>query len=595
MKIRAARLCPASTRFLAVVMGVTPMLSTGVARAADDGQWTMPAKDYSSTRYSGLTEITPSNATRLHPVWTFSTGVLAGHEGQPLVVNNTMYVVTPFPNVLYAFDLTKEGYPLKWKYRPAVSPNAIGISCCDVINRGAFFADGKIIYNLLDGHTVAVDAATGREVWNTAFADVANGETTPMAPFVVKDRVIVGAAGGEFGIYGFVKALDLKTGEIVWTAHNIGPDADMLVKADTFKPHYDKGTELGTSSWPKDGWKTGGAPVWGWMSYDPDLDLLYYGTGNPSPYNAEQRPGDNKWTSSVLARRPSDGALVWAYQFTPHDNWDYDAVATMILADVKIGDRTRKALVTFNKNGFQYTLDRATGEVLAAAPFVQVTWASHIDLATGRPVIDPTRQTGASKGNIKNVCPSLEGGVSPASPGAYSPHTGLFYTSTNNMCMDFAAARTTHIKGTPYIGAGSPYQAGPGGNLGSFMAWDASSGKKVWETKEPFPAWSGALVTAGDVVFYGTLDGWFKSADAKTGKVLSKFKVGSGIVGNPITYRGPDGKQYVAIYAGFGGDWFLLSGDVRADDPADVRPPADYMKDIGRHTSQGGIVWIFAL
>ena len=256
-------------------------------------------------------------------------------------------------------------------------------------------------------------------------------------------------AGGEFGIYGFVKALDLKTGEIVWTAHNIGPDADMLVKADTFKPHYDKGTELGMSSWPRDGWKTGGAPVWGWMSYDPDLDLLYYGTGNPSPYNAEQRPGDNKWTSSVLARRPSDGALVWAYQFTPHDNWDYDAVATMILADVKIAGQARKALVTFNKNGFQYTLDRATGEVLAASPFVQVTWATKIDLATGRPVLDPTRQTGASKGNIKNVCPSLEGGVSPASPGAYSPHTGLFYTSTNNMCMDFAAARVTHIKGTP--------------------------------------------------------------------------------------------------------------------------------------------------
>jgi lanthanide-dependent methanol dehydrogenase len=595
VKTCASRLCPASTRFLAVAMVVTPMLSARVTHAADDGQWTMPAKDYSSTRYSGLTEINPSNAMRLHPVWTFSTGVLAGHEGQPLVVNNTMYVVTPFPNVLYAFDLTKEGYPLKWKYRPAVSPNAIGISCCDVINRGAFFADGKIIYNLLDGHTVAVDAATGREVWNTAIADVASGETTPMAPFVVKDRVIVGPAGGEFGIYGFVKALDLKTGEIVWTAHNIGPDADMLVKADTFKPHYDKGTELGMSSWPKDGWKTGGAPVWGWMSYDPDLDLLYYGTGNPSPYNAEQRPGDNKWTSSVLARRPSDGALVWAYQFTPHDNWDYDAVATMILADVKIAGQVRKALVTFNKNGFQYTLDRTTGEVLSASPFVQVTWATKIDLATGRPVLDPTRQTGASKGNIKNVCPSLEGGVSPASPGAYSPHTGLFYTSTNNMCMDFAAARATHIKGTPYIGAGSPYQAGPGGNLGSFMAWDASSGKKVWETKEPFPAWSGALVTAGDVVFYGTLDGWFKSADAKTGKVLSKFKVGSGIVGNPITYRGPDGKQYVAIYAGFGGDWFLLSGDVRADDPADVRPPADFMKDIGRHTSQGGIVWIFAL
>ena len=565
------------------------------AQSTDDGSWAMPAKDYASTRYSGLAEITASNATGLRPVWTFSTGVLAGHEGQPLVVEGTMYVVTPWPNVLYAFDLSKEGYPLKWKYRPAVSPNAIGVSCCDVINRGAFFADGKIIYNLLDGHTVAVDAKTGSEVWVTEIANVGDGETTPMAPFVVKDRVIVGASGGEFGIYGWVKGLDLKTGKILWTAHNIGPDAAMLVRPDTFKARYDKGKDLGQTSWPADAWKTGGAPVWGWMSYDPELDLVYYGTGNPSPYNAEQRPGDNKWTSSVLARRPTDGSLVWAYQFTPHDNWDYDAVSTMILTDVTIAGKTRKALVTFNKNGFQYTLDRTTGEVLKATPYVQVNWAKSIDLKTGKPVLDPAKQTGESKGNITNICPSLEGGVSPASPAAYSPQTHLFYTATNNLCMDFAAVRTTHIRGVPFIGAGSPYQAGPGGNMGAFMAWDAATGKKVFELPEPYPTWSGSLVTAGDVAFYGTLDGWFKAVDAKSGKLLSKFKVGSGIVGNPITYRAPDGKQYVAVYAGIGGDWTLLSGDVISNDPADVRPPADFMKDIGRHTSQGGIVWIFGL
>jgi len=576
-------------------LGAGLLLHTAAAAAADDGQWTMPAKDYASTRYSGLTDINAANASRLHPVWTFSTGVLAGHEGQPLVVKDTMYVVTPWPNVLYAFDLTKEGYPLRWKYRPDVSPNSIGISCCDSVNRGAFYVDGKIIYNLLDGHTVAVDATNGKEIWKTQIASLQEGETTPMAPFVVKDRVIVGASGGEFGIYGWLKGLDLKTGAIVWTARNIGPDADMLVKPGVFKPFYDKGENLGQTSWPKDAYKIGGAPMWGWMSYDPDLDLFFYGVGNPSPYNPEQREGDNKWTSSILARRPSDGALVWAYQATPHDNWDYDAVSTMILADVKVGGRARKALVTFNKNGFQYTLDRATGELLAAAPYVEVTWAKSIDLKTGRPVLDPTKLTGASKGNAKNICPSLEGGVSPASPAAYSPRTGLFYTSTNNLCMDFAATRSQHVRGTPFIGAGSPYYAGPGGNLGSFMAWDAATGKKVWEIKEDFPTWSGALTTAGDVAFYGTLDGWFKSVDAKTGKVLSKFKVGSGIVGNPITFRGPDGKQYVAVYAGIGGDWLLLAGDVNSADPADVRPPPDFAKDIGRHTSQGGIVWIFGL
>lgn len=586
------------TRARALLAALLSALLAGAASAqsAEDGQWTMPGKNHSATRYSGLSEITAANAKALQPVWTFSTGVLAGHEGQPLVVKNTMFVVTPFPNVLYAFDLTQEGYPLKWKYRPEVSPNAVGISCCDVINRGAFYADGKVVYNLLDGHTVAVDAATGREVWKTKIAELGEGETTPMAPFVAGDRVIVGASGGEFGIYGWLKGLDLKSGKVAWTARNVGPDSAMLVKQGTFKPFYDKGTELGTSTWPKDAWKTGGAPVWGWISYDPDLDLIYYGVGNPAPYNPEQRMGDNKWTSSVLARRPGDGSLVWAYQFTPHDNWDYDAASELLLVDLPIGGKPRKVIVTFNKNGFQYTIDRATGEVLQAQPYADVTWAKSVDLKTGRPVLDSTKLTGASKGNVKGICPSLEGGKSPASPAAYSPRTKLFYASTNNLCMDFAAIAVARVAGTPFIGAGSPYYAGPSGShLGAFMAWDVATGKRVWEAREPFPAWSGALVTAGDVVFHGTLDGWFKVSDAKTGKLLRKFKVGSGIVGNPITYRGPDGKQYVAIYAGIGGDWFLLSGDVRSDDPADVRPPADFMKDIGRHTSQGGIVWIFGL
>ena len=571
-------------------------LAAATAWAAPaDGDWTMPSRDYAATRYSPLAQITAQNARSLHPVWTFSTGVLGGHEGQPLVVGNTMYVVTPWPNVLYAFDLAREGYPLKWKYRPNVSGTAIGVACCDSVNRGAFYVDGKLIYNLLDGHTVAVDAASGRELWNTAIADVGSGETVTMAPLVVGDKVIVGASGGEFGIYGWVKALDLATGKIVWTARNIGPDADMRIHSDTFKPAYDHGADLGASSWGGDGWRTGGAPVWGFMSYDPQLDLFYYGTGNASPYNPEQRVGDDKWTASVLARRPADGSLVWAYQFTPHDNWDYDATGAMVLADLTVGGRAVKALVHFDKNGFAYTLDRATGRLLSATPFTPVNWAHSVDLATGRPVLDPAKQTGLSHGNVKNICPSLEGGVSPSSPPAYSPRTHLFYSSTNNMCMDYATARASHLKGTPFVGVNAPYSAGPGDYLGSFMAWDAVSGKKVWENKEPFPNWSGALVTAGDVAFYGTLDGWFKSVDAKTGKVLSKFKVGSGVVGNPMTYRGPDGRQYVAVYAGFGGDWALIAGDARSDDPADVRAPADPVKSIARHTSLGGIVWIFAL
>jgi lanthanide-dependent methanol dehydrogenase len=587
-------------RFALICCGIAATASAqppdkSLSERAAEGEWTMPSHDYGATRFSSLAQINSRNATHLHPVWTFSSGVLGGHEGQPLVVHDTMYVVTPWPNVLYAFDLTQDGYPLRWKYRPDVSPNAIGQSCCDTVNRGAFFVGGKIVYNLLDGHTVAVDARSGKQLWKTQIAAPREGETVTMAPLVVKDRVIVGASGGEFGIYGWLKGLDLETGRIVWTARNLGPDAEMRIQPQLFKAPYDQGTDLGVRSWAGDSWKTGGAPVWGYLSYDPELDLVFYGTGNASPYNAEQRVGDNKWTSSVLARKPEDGTLVWAYQFTPHDSWDYDATGSMILADLTIGGKRVKALVHFDKNGFAYTLDRATGKLVVASPFVHVTWADSVDLASGRPVLNPAKQTGASKGNVKGICPSLEGGASPSSPAAFSPRTHLFYTSTNNLCMDYEATRASHVKGTPFMGANSPYFAGPGGNLGAFVAWDATTGKVIWQDAEPYPSWSGALATAGDVVFYGTLDGWFKAVDARNGRLLSKFKVGSGVIGNPITYRGPDGKQYVAVYAGFGGDWFLLSGDVRSDDPADVRAPADFMKDIARRTSQGGIIWIFGL
>lgn len=551
----------------------------------------MPGKNYAATRYSGLDQITTGNASKLRALWSFSTGVLGGHEGQPLVVGNTMFVVTPYPNVLYAFDLTREGYPLKWKYRPNVNPTAVGIACCDAINRGAVYADGKVVYNLLDGHTVAVDALTGRELWKTQVGDMGQGETTPMAPFIVRNRVFVGPSGGEFGIYGWVKALDLASGRILWTAHNMGPDSAVIARPGTFTG----GANLGVSTWSGDSWRRGGAPVWGWISYDPQLDLIYFGTGNPGPYNPEQRPGENKWTNSVLARRPGDGSLIWAYQFTPHDSWDYDANSEMILADFVVGGRMRKVLVTFNKNGFAYTIDRATGELLVAEPFAHVTWARGINRTTGLPMVDTTKITGASRGNVKGICPSLEGGKSPASPSAYSPRTGLFYTATNNLCMSFEATQVTRIPATPFIGATTPYVAGPGGHLGAFIAWDAARGRKVWEIKEQFPVWSGSVVTAADVVFYGTLDGWFKAADARTGRQLWKFKVGSGVVGAPITFRGADGKQYVAVYAGIGGDWFLLAGDVRSDDPADVRPPSDFAPELGRHTSQGGMVWIFGL
>ena len=578
-----------------LLAAVALTLQAPAAAGQDGAQWPFPGKNQAATRYSDLSQITADNVSNLKPVWTFSTGVLGGHEGQPLVVDNTMYVVTPFPNVLYAFDLTKEDYPLKWKYRPEVSPFALGSACCDAVNRGAVYANGKIFYNLIDGHTVAVDAKTGKELWKTKVASMEKGETITMAPIVAKNRVIVGPSGGEFGIHGWVKGLDTETGKIVWTGYNAGPDSMVLARPGTFKPFYDKGDQLGMKTWPPDVWKRAGVPVWGWLTYDPELDLVYYGTGNAAPYNPDQREGDNKWSSSVMARRPGNGTLVWAYQFTPHENWDYDSNAEMILADLTIGGKQRKVLVHFDKNGFAYTIDRATGEVILAKPYVHVTWASGIDLKTGRPIIDSTKLTGASKGVAHDICPSLEGGSSPASPASYSTKTGLFYVSTVNLCMSWDADEVGYIEGTPYIGASTPYSPGPGNYLGALTAWDAATGTVKWDIHEKYPVWSGSVVTAGNVVFYGTLDGWFKAADATSGKPLWKFKVGSGVVGAPITYTGPDGKQYVAVMSGIGGDWFLLSGDVISADPSDVRAPADFAPDLARYTSQGGMLWIFAL
>ena len=555
----------------------------------------MPAGDYANSRYSELSQITAANATNLRASWTFSTGVLRGHEGQPLVVNNTMYLVTPYPNVSYAIDLTQPGQPLEWKFRPENDQAATGQACCDVVNRGAAYADGRIFYNLLDGHTVAVDAETGRQLWRTRMADLDRGETITMAPIVVKGKVLVGSSGGEMGVRGWLAALDATTGKEIWRGFNTGSDRDVKV-GPRFKAFYpqDNGTDLGLTTWPGETWKQGGAVVWGWLSYDPELNLVYYGTSNPGPWNSGVRKGDNKWACAIMARDADTGELRWAFQVTPHDMWDYDTVNENILVDLPVGGTTRKALVHFDRNGFGYTIDRATGEVLVAQPFVQMNWSTGVDMATGRPRVVPEKMTAEGK-LVKDICPSLEGGKNQQ-PAAFSPRTGLFYVPTINLCMDFEVRPVTYIPGTPYIGANAPEKKGPGGHGGEFIAWDATAGKKVWGIKEPFPVWGGALVTAGGVVFYGTLDGWFKAVDASSGKELWKFKVGSGVVGNPITYTGPDGKQYVAVYSGIGGDMgLLIAGDVAANLPYDVRERGSTLPDLARWTSWGGMLFVFSL
>jgi PQQ-dependent dehydrogenase (methanol/ethanol family) len=568
----------------------------GAPRSGPAGEWNLPAGDFASSRFSDLDQVTAANAKDLHASWTFSTGVLRGHEGQPLVVGNTMYVVTPYPNVSYALDLATEGQPLRWKVRPENAQQAVGLACCDVVNRGAAFGDGKIFYNLLDGHTVAVDVASGKLLWRTQMGTLGKGETMTMAPLYVKGKVIVGSSGGEMGVRGWIAAIDGVSGKEVWRAYNIGPDADIKV-GKRFKPFYgkaDTSANQGATSWPSNTWQQGGATVWGWLSYDPELNLVYHGTSNPGPWNGKQRPGDNKWSAAIIARDADTGEMVWAFQPTPHDVWDYDAVNENILADLPINGKVRKALVHFDRNGFAYTMDRATGEVILAKPYVPLNWSTGVDLTTGRPTLNAEKVPFQGK-KVSFICPSLEGGKNQQ-PAAFSPATGLFYVPTNNLCMDFEAREVSYIPGTPYIGGNAPEVAGPGGYRGEFIAWDATTGKKVWGIKEPYPVWGGALATKGGVVFYGTLDGWFKAADAKTGKVLWKFKVGSGVVGNPIAYTGPDGKEYIAVYAGIGGDMgLLIAGDVAANLPYDVRERGSTLPDIARWTSWGGMLFVFSL
>lgn len=534
------------------------------------GEWRGQARDYANTRYSPLNQINKDNVGQLRIAWTFSDDTLGGHEAAPLVVDNTMYVVTPFPDVLYALDLTKAGAPVKWAFKPNPSPIAKGKACCDTVNRGVAYVDGKLIYNLLDDHTVAVDAKTGKQVWRTKMGNVETGETMTMAPFVVGKKVLVGDSGGELGVWGWVAALDVGSGKELWRAYSTGSDKQVLIGSD-FKPFYDqlKGKDLGISTWPAGMWKHGAGSVWAWISYDPELNLIYYGTSNPGPRVPDQRPGANLWTSAIFARDADTGMARWAYQTTPHDQWDYDGVNENILMDLPIDGRVRKALVHFDRNAYAYTIDRATGEVLRASTFAYQNWSSGFDMKTGVPIVNKEKEPHPNV-KLMNVCPPDIGGKD-WQPSAASPRTGLVYAAIFNICMDVTDHNASYIPSTPYDGMDMRRHPAPGGNLGEFMAWDPALGKKVWSIKETYMTMSGVLATAGDVVFYGTADGWFRGVDARNGKILWSQKLGSGVVGQPMTYMGPDGRQYIAIYAGVGGA-AMVRADVKALKPLGFPP-----------------------
>lgn len=561
---------------------------------ADDGQWVRPAKDFQGTRFSGLTEINNTNVQNLHVFGTFSLGTTRGVEAAPIVAGTTMYLITPFPNIVYALDLTKEGMPAKWSYKPRPVNAAQGVACCDVVNRGLVVDAGKVIFNTLDARTIALDAATGKELWDTKVGNINLGESVTMAPLVVKGKVFVGVSGGEFGIRGWLKALDENSGKVAWTAYHTGPDKDVLI-GPNFKPFYkmDQGKDLGVSSWPADQWKIGGAGAWGWVTYDPELDLIYYGTANPGPWNPEIRPGDNKWSTTIFARHPDNGEAIWAYQLSPHDEHDYDGVNENILVDMNWKGSKRQLILRPDRNGYFYVIDRKSGEVLSAEPFGFINTTSGVDLKTGRLQYVPEKATRMGQ-VVRYSCPAAPG-AKDWQPAAYSPRTGLVYIPHQNLCMDEEGLEANYIAGTPYVGTNVKMYAGPGGHRGLFDAWDPVGQHVVWSIKEDLPVWSGALVTAGDVAFYGTMDGWFKAVDARTGKELWKFKTGSGIISQPMTYS-YGGKQYVAVLSGVGG-WSgaIVAGGLDARDSSAALGFVNAMKDLPQKSTKGGMLYVFAL
>jgi len=559
------------------------------------GEWHIPAGDYASTRYSDLGEITAENVARLAPAFTFETGLKRGHEAAPLVVGTTMYIVTPFPNYVFALELAREGHPVKWRFDPKAKPKAQGVACCDVVNRGMSFDGGRLFFATLDGQAIALDAASGQEIWRTTIADISRGETVTMAPLVVDGKVLIGNSGGEFGVRGWLVALDAATGSEAWRAYSTGPDKDVLIGPD-FKPFYamDRGKDLGVTSWPPEAWKTGGGTVWGWISYDPELRLIYYGTSNPGPWDPTDRPGDNKWTAGIFARDIDTGQARWFYQSNPHDLFDHDDINEHILLDLPVDSKIRKVLVHPGRTGYMYVIDRATGEVLSADAFAHITAYDGVDLKTGR--IRAVAAKEPQKGRVvRDICPAAPGGKE-WNPAAFSPRTGLLYVPHLNLCMDHGLAATNYVQGTPFLGAESKFYGGPGGNRGVFTAWDPVQRKPAWRIKEDLPLWSGALATAGDLVFYGTLDGWFKALDARSGKLLWQHKTESGIVGQPISYRGPDGRQYIAILSGVGG-WVgaLVSGGMDPGDPTGGLGMFRAVQDLPARTERGGRLYVFAL
>jgi methanol dehydrogenase (cytochrome c) subunit 1 len=601
-----------SERTLLAVMVAGAMFSVGaqandklIELAKSDEAWVMPCKDYHCSQYSTISDINRSNVKDLRPAWSFSTGVLNGHEGAPLVVDGVMFIHGPFPNNTFAVDLDDPANIL-WEHKPKQDPAARAVACCDLVNRGLAYwpGDGEtpalIIKTQLDGHLVALNAKTGEEFWKLEVMDISVGQTLTQAPRVVKNHAIVGSSGAELGVRGVVTSFNIKTGELEWRAYATGPDDEMKLAGDfnSKVPHYgQKG--LGTGTWEGDAWKIGGGTNWGWYAYDPGTNMIYYGSGNPAPWNETMRPGDNKWTMTIWGRDVDTGEAHFGYQKTPHDEWDYAGVNVIVLSEQKDKKgKMRKLLSHPDRNGIIYTLDRESGELVSADKLDDTVnvWKK-VDLATGLPVRDPEFQTRMDH-RTKDACPSAMGyhnqGVM-----AYDPKRENFFIGINHLCMDWEPFMLPYRAGQFFVGANVWTYPGPKGDKekgvgsGQVKAYNAITGEYKWEKMERFAVWGGTLATAGDLVFYGTLDGFIKARDSDTGELLWKFKMPSGVIGYPMTYK-HKGTQYVGLNYGVGG-WPAVGLVFDLNDPSAGLGAVGAFKELARHTQMGGGFVAFSL
>ncbi|HEY2818778.1 MAG TPA: methanol/ethanol family PQQ-dependent dehydrogenase [Casimicrobiaceae bacterium] len=566
---------------------------------ADSKNWAMQAGDMYNQRYSKLAQINKQNVGKMQVAWMFSTGVLRGHEGSPLVIGNTMYIHTPFPNKVFALDLDTQ--KIKWRYEPKQDAAVIPQMCCDTVYRGLAYAENKIFLQQADSTLVALDANTGKVLWSVKNGDPKVGAVNTNAPHVFKDKVITGISGGEWGVRGYITAYDINTGKQVWRAYSMGPDAEMLIDPNTTMTWTDGalkpvGADSSLKTWQGDQWKNGGGTTWGWYSYDKALNLMYYGSGNPSTWNPAQRPGDNKWSMTIWARDVDTGKAKWVFQMTPWDQWDYDGINEMILADINVKGKPTKALVHFDRNGFGYTLDRTNGALLVAEKYdPKVNWATHVDMKTGRPQVVKQYAPGENGVDVNNkgICPAALGSKDEQ-PASFSPKTGMFYVPTNHVCMDYEPFKVDYVAGQPYVGATLSMYPPQGEGMGNFIVWDAGSGKIVKSHPEKFSVWSGALNTAGGISCYGTLEGYLKCVDENDiNKELFKFKTPSGIIGNVFTYE-HKGKQYIGVFSGIGG-WAGIGMAAGLEKPQEGLGAVGGYKELRDYTELGGSLTVFAL